>query len=187
MTDGDYVETIQQKLDHFFEEIQRADFLKMRGLGNEVPYFVFDFHPQYELIVRNSVKYFAEKIHSNVKILNLFGLIISLFEDIGGLEGLKEFEEEQGTKELFEAILPSIEEGQLVDRIAEEAEEADIIFVTGVGSTFKLVSTHELLNQLHSRVTSTPIIIFYPGEYSGQGLSLFNRFESNGYYRAFSI
>jgi len=87
MTDGDYVETIQQKLDHFFEEIQRADFLKMRGLGNEVPYFVFDYHPQYELIVRNS----------------------------------------------------------------------------------------------------TPIIIFYPGEYSGQGLRLFNRFESTGYYRAFSI
>jgi len=116
-----------------------------------------------------------------------YNLIISLFEDIGGLEGLKHFEEEQGTEELFEAIHPSIEEEQLVDLIAEEEEEADIIFVTGGGSTFQLVSTHELLNQLHSRVTNTPIIIFYPGEYSGQGLRLFNRFESTGYYRAFSI
>lgn len=181
------MELIQQKLDHFFEEIQKDDFLKMRGLGNEVPYFVFDYNPQYELIVRKSVKYFVEKIHIRVKVLNLFELIISLFDDIGGLEGLKQFEEEQGTEELFEAILPSIEEEQLVERISEQAKEADIIFITGVGSAFKLVSTHELLNQLHAKVTSTPIIIFYPGEYTGQGLSLFNRFESNGYYRAFSI
>jgi hypothetical protein len=178
---------IQQKLNHFFEEIQKDDFLRMRGLGNEVPYFVFDYNPEDELIVRNSVKYFSEKIHIKVKVLNLFELIINLFEDIGGIEGLKQFEEEQGTEELFDAILPTIEEEQLVERIAEEAKDAQVVFVTGIGSVFKLVSTHELLNQLHPRITNTPIIIFYPGEYTGQGLSLFNSFESNGYYRAFSI
>lgn len=181
------MEIIQKKLDRFFKEIQKEDFLKMRGLGNEVPYFVFDYNPEYELMVRNSVKYFADKMQVNVKVLNLFDMIIDLFEDIGGIEGLKQFEEEQGTEELFEAILPTLEEEQLVERIGEEATDAQMVFVTGVGSVFQLVSTHELLNQLHARVTNTPIIIFYPGEYTGQGLSLFNRFESNGYYRAFSI
>nr|WP_275583704.1 DUF1788 domain-containing protein [Priestia taiwanensis] len=126
-------------------------------------------------------------MHVNVKVLNLFDMIIDLFEDIGGVEGLKQFEEEQGTEELFEAILPTLEEEQLVERIGEESEDAQIVFVTGIGSVFKLVSTHELLNQLHARVTNTPVIIFYPGEYTGQGLKLFNLFESNGYYRAFSI
>lgn len=178
---------IQKKLDSFFEEIQKDDFLKMRGLGNEVPYFVFDYNPEYELVVRNSVEYFADKSHVNIKILNLFNMIIDLFEDIGGLEGLLQFEEEQGTEELFDAIRPTLEEEQLVEKIGVEAEDAQVVFVTGIGSVFQLVSTHELLNQLHARVTSTPIIIFYPGEYTGQGLSLFNRFESNGYYRAFSI
>ncbi|WP_284035629.1 DUF1788 domain-containing protein [Neobacillus sp. 114] len=178
---------IQQKLNRFFEEIQKEDFKKMRGLGNEVPYFVFDYNPAYELMVRNSIKYYQDKLTLNIKVLNLFELIIDLFVDIGGLEGLKQFEAEQGTAELFDAIRPSIEEEQLVERIAEAAEDAQMIFIMGVGSVFTLVSTHELLNQLHARVTSTPIIVFYPGEYTGQGLSLFNRFESNGYYRAFSI
>ena len=182
-----HVKQIQQKLNRFFEEIQKEDFLKMRGLGNEVPYFVFDYPPENELIVRNSIKYYQNKLPVKIKVLNLFELIINLFDDIGGLEGLKQFEEEQGTEELFEAIRPSIEEELLVEQIAEEAENAQVIFITGVGSVFTLIRTNELLNQLHAQVTNTPIIIFYPGEYSGQGLSLFNRFESHGYYRAFSI
>jgi uncharacterized protein (UPF0305 family) len=177
---------IQKKLDRFFEEIQKEDFLQMRGLGNEVPYFIFDYEPEHELIVRKSVRYFAERIHLNIKVLNLFEMVIDLFEDIG-LDGLKQFEEEQGTEELFDALRPTLEEEQLVDKIAEEAEEAQIIFITGIGSVFKLIRAHELLNQLHAKVTNIPIVIFYPGKYTGQGLSLFNRFESNGYYRAFSI
>jgi hypothetical protein len=181
------VEKLQQKLDHFFEEIQKEDFLKMRGLGNEVPYFVFDYSPAHELIVRNTIKYYKDRLPISLKVLNLLEMIISLFDDIGGLEGLKQFEDEQGTEELFDAIRPTIEEEQLVEMIEEESRGAQIVFITGVGSVFTLVSTHELLNQLHARVTNTPIIIFYPGEYTGQGLSLFNRFESNGYYRAFSI
>ncbi|UOY94615.1 DUF1788 domain-containing protein [Ectobacillus sp. JY-23] len=178
---------IQKKLDRFFEEVQKEDFLNMRGLGNEVPYFVFDYNPEDELMVRRSVQYFAERMSAKAKVLNLFDMMIDLFEDIGGIEGLKDFEADQGTEELFDAIRPTLEEEQLVARIGEEAEGAQVLFVTGVGSVFQLVSTHELLNQLHARVTNTPIIIFYPGEYTGQGLSLFNRFESNGYYRAFSI
>ncbi|WP_339240506.1 DUF1788 domain-containing protein [Geobacillus sp. FSL W8-0466] len=92
-----------------------------------------------------------------------------------------------GTEALFDALRPTIEEEQLVDKIAEAAEQAQIIFITGIGSVFPLVRAHELLNQLHPKVTNVPIVIFYPGTYTGQGLSLFNRFESNGYYRAFSI
>jgi uncharacterized protein (UPF0305 family) len=177
---------IQKELDRFFEEIQKEDFLQMRGLGNEVPYFIFDYEPEHELIVRKSVRYFAERSHLNINVLNLFEMVIDLFEDIG-LDGLKQFEEEQGTEELFDALRPTLEEEQLVDKIAEEAEEAQIIFIIGIGSVFKLIRAHELLNQLHAKVTNTPIVIFYPGKYTGQGLSLFNRFESNGYYRAFSI
>lgn len=177
---------IQKKLDRFFEEIQKDEFLQMRGLGNEVPYFIFDYEPEYELIVRQSIRYFMNRTHLNIKVLNLLKMVIELFDDIG-LEGLKQFEEEQGTEALFDALRPTIEEEELVDKIAEAAEQAQIIFITGVGSIFPLVRAHELLNQLHPKVTNVPIVIFYPGTYTGQGLSLFNRFESNGYYRAFSI
>jgi len=177
---------IQAKLNHLSDEIQKADFLNMRGLGNEVPYFIFDYSPEYELLVRQRVKHMMKNLPIKVREVNLLQTVISLFDDIG-LEGLKQFEEEEGTDELLEAIRPTIEEEALVDVIGEVAEEAQLVFITGVGSVFQLVRTHELLNQLHAKVTNTPIIIFYPGSYTGQGLKLFNEFETNGYYRAFEI
>ncbi|MEB2275530.1 DUF1788 domain-containing protein [Priestia megaterium] len=177
---------IQKKLDRFFEEIQKEDFLKMRGLGNEVPYFVFDYEPEYEIMIRKSIKYHSDKLPVEVKVLNLFEMMIGLFEDIS-LDGLKQFEEDEGTEELFDAMRPTLEEETLVERIGEEAEDTQILLITGIGSVFQLIRTHELLNQLHAKVTNTPVIVFYPGTYTGQGLSLFNRFDSNGYYRAFSI
>ncbi|CAI8826357.1 DUF1788 domain-containing protein [Priestia megaterium] len=177
---------IQQKLDRFFEEIQKEDFLKMRGLGNEVPYFVFDYEPEDELMVRKSVSYHAEKLPVEMKALNLFEMMLDLFGDIT-LDGLKQFEEDEGTEDLFDAMRPTLEEETLVERIGAEAENTQILLITGIGSVFQLIRTHELLNQLHAKVTNTPVIVFYPGTYTGQGLSLFNRFDSSGYYRAFSI
>lgn len=177
---------IQDRLNKLFEEIQKEDFLQMRGLGNEVPYFIFDYNPKDELVVRQSVRYFMKRATISIKEVNLFNLMIDLFEDIT-LDGLKQFEEENGTEELFDAMRPTIEEGMLVEKIAEEANEAQVLLISGVGSVFQLIRTHELLNQLHPKITNTPIIVFYPGEYTGQGLKLFNKFETNGYYRAFSI
>lgn len=177
---------IQQKLDHLYEEIQKEDFLQMRGLGNEVPYFIFDYPPESEMLIRQRVKHMVKSLPLKVCEVNLLEMTISLFDDIG-LDGLKQFEEEEGTEELLEAIRPTIEEEALVDVIGEVAEEAQLVFITGIGSVYQLVRTHELLNQLHAKVTNTPIVIFYPGSYTGQGLKLFNEFETNGYYRAFEI
>ena len=177
---------IQEKLNRFFEEIQKEDFLQMRGLGNEVPYFIFDYKPEDELFVRQRVKHMLKNLPFKVNEVNLLQTMISLFDDIG-LDELKQFEEDEGTEELFEAIRPTIEEEALVGVIGQIAKESQLVFITGIGSVFKLVRTHELLNQLHAQVTNTPIVIFYPGLYTGQGLKLFNEFETNGYYRAFEI
>ena len=94
---------IQEKLNRFFEEIQKEDFLQMRGLGNEVPYFIFDYKPEDELFVRQRVKHMLKNLPFKVNEVNLLQTMISLFDDIG-LDGLKQFEEEEGTEELFEAI-----------------------------------------------------------------------------------
>jgi len=32
-----------------------------------------------------------------------------------------------------------------------------------------------------------PVVLLYPGEYSGQSLTLFGEFEDDNYYRAFNI
>jgi hypothetical protein len=33
----------------------------------------------------------------------------------------------------------------------------------------------------------TPLIVFYPGSYTGQTLSLFSEFKDENYYRAFRL
>ena len=32
-----------------------------------------------------------------------------------------------------------------------------------------------------------PVVLFYPGEYTGQSLTLFNEFADDNYYRAFNL
>ena len=52
---------------------------------------------------------------------------------------------------------------------------------------YPLLRTHNLLNNLHSVMGSTPLVLFYPGRYDGQTLRLFGMLEDNPYYRAFRL
>ncbi|MCD7765110.1 MAG: BREX-1 system adenine-specific DNA-methyltransferase PglX [Lachnospiraceae bacterium] len=46
------MKTIEERLDILEEKMRRESFRKNTGLGNEVGYYVFDYEPQQELIVR---------------------------------------------------------------------------------------------------------------------------------------
>ena len=37
--------------------------------------------------------------------------------------------------------------------------------MSGVGIVYPLLRTHTLLNNLHSRMGQTPLVLFYPGRY----------------------
>jgi hypothetical protein len=52
---------------------------------------------------------------------------------------------------------------------------------------FPLLRAHSLLNNLHPVMGSTPLIMFYPGNYDGKSLRLFNKLKSRNYYRAFRL
>ena len=64
---------------------------------------------------------------------------------------------------------------------ADEAKPAehDLVLVSGVGSAYPLLRTHNLLNNLHHRMGSTPLVLFYPGVYDGQSLRLFGTWKTN--------
>ena len=177
---------LQEKLNYFAREVQKQDFLDMRGLGNEVPYFIFDYDPQFELLIRDFIKDLSDKASVEIELINLFELMLSLFEDVG-VEELINIEKEEGTEELFESMEPVLEENELIDAIAERAGDSQIIFLSHVGSVYPLVRAHDILNRLAEQDLRIPIVLFYPGEYSGQELKLFNRFRSDNYYRAFAI
>jgi len=50
-----------------------------------------------------------------------------------------------------------------------------------------LLRAHNLLNSLHADLGHVPLVLFYPGQYTGKDLTLFNRIPSNNYYRAFKL
>jgi hypothetical protein len=177
---------LQGKLNYFAQEVQKQEFLEMRGLGNEVPYFIFDYDPQFELIVRDFVKQLSKKASVKIEAINLLQLMLSLFDDVG-VEELIEIEKDEGTDELFESMAPVLEENELIDAIVEQVDDAQIVFLTQIGSVYPLVRAHDILNRLAEQDIRIPIVLFYPGEYSGQDLKLFNRYRSDNYYRAFSI
>jgi hypothetical protein len=61
------------------------------------------------------------------------------------------------------------------------------VLVSGVGSVWPLLRSHSLLNNLHSRMGKTPLVMFCPGQYHGKFLRLFGKIKPSPYYRAFQL
>jgi hypothetical protein len=74
-----------------------------------------------------------------------------------------------------------------VEMIAEQAEGSDIVFLTGVGKVWPMVRSHNILNNLHNILDKVPVIMFFPGNYDGAELKLFNKLKDDNYYRAFRL
>ena len=53
--------TVEQRLDQLEKIIRKPAFRQNKGLGNEVGYYIFDYAPCDELIVRERVKYIEQK------------------------------------------------------------------------------------------------------------------------------
>ena len=91
------------------------------------------------------------------------------------------------------ALLKVLEGPLHMDRFAPflveqyKATEQDIIFITGIGSVWPMMRAHHLLNSLHASLGHRPLVMFYPGVYTGQSMSLFGRIPSKHYYRAFKL
>jgi hypothetical protein len=84
-------------------------------------------------------------------------------------------------------LAPLIRKDIVAERVAElAAADFDIVFVTGVGSAYPLIRTHEILNNLHDKLDTKPVVIFYPGKYTMHELLLFGILDAN-YYRAFRL
>jgi hypothetical protein len=75
----------------------------------------------------------------------------------------------------------------IANRICEGNKPAtDIIFITGVGKAYPIIRSHTVLNNLHSRIDTTPVIMFFPGVYDSE-LRLFGEITDDNYYRALRL
>lgn len=186
------MKALQNRLDLILDRIDNPQFLKNDGLGNEIGFWIFDYPAKYELIVRDYVKHLTEKLEKRgYKFLNvnLFQVLIDMLNSRGLLERTFAREKQVGVEALRTTLAGPLSQKKVAEFIAEQVqpETLDFVLLTGLGNAWPLVRGHELLSALQDVMGKTPLVLFYPGEYSGQDLHPFGLIDSKNYYRAFKL
>ena len=198
MSSGATKDSITDKFQHLVTVLSSQRFLNKEGLGNEVPFFICDYHPSQAVKMERLNKQLINTLSQSgiiVLNINLYDLSIKLLQDRGVWDQLLGTEKEVSKnqlKELLQGILDP--ENHLVPTIAKKMQETDfdILFLTGIGEVFPYIRSHNILNNLQSAAESKPTVIFFPGSYqhsleTGASLVLFGKLQDDKYYRAFKI
>ena len=187
---------IYQRIDEILPKITQPAFRQNKGLGNEIGFYVFDYDPEYEILVRDRTEFIKEKAKGayglNIVEFDLYEIIIEMLESKGYLKRNFEMEEKKGSEHvLFKATKSTLriteDDDVFVKYVGERLEGADIVFLTGVGRAWPIIRSHTILNNLHRIVEDQPLVMFFPGTYDGGSLMLFNSLKDDNYYRAFSL
>lgn len=190
------MKSIENRLNDIEAIIEDKAFRENKGLGNEVGYYIFDYAAKDEIYVRNHIKYLKNKINkSNYKFkiveFDLYEIIINILKEKGYLEKCFQFEKAKGLDYTFEAIITMLrltgENNLIVNHILNNTPDDSVVFITGVGKSYPLVRSHNVLNNLHQVLDTVPVVMFFPGDYSGQDLHLFGKIKDDNYYRAFRL
>src|SRR5699024_1604923 len=96
------------------------------------------------------------------------------FLDEDELEELYKITEREGMSGLIDVIDTILNEGNIMlQQFKEKREEADLIFITDVGNAHQLLRSSQLLKIVSRKGYKKPIVLFYPGEFTGLKLKLF--------------
>jgi hypothetical protein len=171
------------------------ELLQNKGLGNEIGFYVFYYPPEFEMEAREHIQFILRQLPKKkpdlkFKHINLFELIISYLKSRKLLDRSIAMQKKDGDQKLFSSLIKGpLDPKQFSKAFVEEADPQhhDLILVSGVGSAYPLLRSHNLLNNLHSLMENTPLVLFFPGIYTGQGLRLFGKMKEANYYRAFQL
>lgn len=186
-------ESIYEKFTFIRRVVSQERFLRMEGLSGEIPFWIAPYDVRAENQVNSEISNLVRKLHNDGIIalcVDLFELSCELVDEHIGLEEMFALEQSmekqffidalQSTINIHERFIPAISE-----RI--EAENPSMLLIKGVGKVFPFIRSHIVLNNLQSAVKNIPTLMFFPGEYSGKSLKLFDLLEDDNYYRANNI
>ncbi|ANK59458.1 hypothetical protein AYR54_03885 [Loigolactobacillus backii] len=187
--------TTAQRLNALQDKLLAEQFVHNTGLGNEVGFYIFDYVPQDELLVRARIveiqQYTEKRLQVKIQNFDLFKIVLQFFESRGYMDKNFQMEAKRGSAILFERMQKALKlatnRDELVGYITAHYDPNAIIFLTGVGTAYPIVRSHNLLNNLQPLITQMPLVLFYPGTYSYNKLKLFDQLDDDHYYRAFRI
>ena len=193
------------RLNQILPKLTSDGFLKTRGIGNEIAFYIFDYEPEDELRVRDHIQFLVAHLPKNrpgmrVAHVNLFDFLIHYLKERNLLEKSFRLQRENGDDALLKALKGILHEEKIAQRFAGIAKPAehDLVLISGIGSAYPLLRSHALLSNLHAIMGQTPLVMFYPGRYDTQTLRLFGktglaggsaekRKKKTNYYRAFRL
>ncbi|WP_454226889.1 DUF1788 domain-containing protein [Propioniciclava flava] len=189
---------LSRQEEHLFAVLSGERFLKMEGLSNEVPFFIYPYEPEHALDVAKAKKRVKNRLASKgieVREINLYDLSVDVLKERGDWDEVLEVEPELDKAEFTEMLQSMLNPQQhlapaIRGRLSDG--EFDIVFLTGIGEVFPYIRSHNVLNNLQSVVVGLPMLMFFPGRYEqsdtlGSSLVLFGRLKDDQYYRAKNI
>lgn len=191
-------QSIAERFEHLLQVVSSQRFLRMEGLGNEVPFFICDYKPAESVEMIRMQRQLANRLNQQgVRVLeiSLYDLSIALLRKTGDWEWYLAEETKMPKAKLLEDLQSILDvETVLVPAMADQmAQDAfDVLFISGVGEVFPFIRSHNVLNNLQKAAKLRPTVMFFPGSYShsvetGASLELFGRLRDDKYYRAFNI
>lgn len=189
------MKSIYERVDEILPKIVEPSFRENKGLGNEIGFYIFDYDPEYELLIRDRVEFIKDKAKGayglNIVEFDLYEIMLELLDSKGYLKKNFIMEEKKGSEQVFtatkKALRLTLDNDLLLQYISERLDNADIVFLTGIGKSWPIIRSHTVLNNLHRIVEKQPLIMFFPGTYDGGSLMLFNYLKDDNYYRAFQL
>ncbi|WP_409328938.1 DUF1788 domain-containing protein [Trujillonella humicola] len=189
---------LAEQEEHLFRVLSGQRFLRMEGLSNEVPFFIYPYPPEDALPVAQGKKRIKNRLGQKgirVREVNLYELSVAILKERGVWDRVLAAESAQDKddfRELLQGMLdPQLHIAPAIRREIQD-EAFDIFFLTGIGEVFPYIRSHNVLNNLQSVVTGKPMLMFFPGRYEqsdtlGSSLVLFGRLKDDQYYRAKNI
>jgi hypothetical protein len=201
------------RFEHLVSVISSPRFLEMRGLNNDLPFYICEFKATEAFEMQRMQGQLTNTLASlsveclggrGVKALevNLYDLCIDLLKAREGsspdtnlwdeILAIESEVEKDSLLELLQNVLGI--EDYLIPAIGERLRQAefDVLFLSGIGEVFPHIRSHNVLNNLQSTAKDKPTVMFFPGEYrhsleQGASLELFGLLHDDKYYRAFNI
>ena len=176
---------ITERLNQILPTITSDQFLSASGVGNEIPYHVFEYPADQELEVRKHIDFLLQRIPMQkpgirLASINLFDFMIEYLKKRGVLEKSFEMEKTRGQQQLYKSLETLL-----------QPDQSDLVLIHGVGSVWPFMRASGVLNSLHKHTGKTPVVMFYPGTYDQVCFRLFGKVRDkdkhDNYYRAFRL
>jgi hypothetical protein len=171
---------IKQELDRIKARISDANFLANKGLSNEVGIHVFKYAPQHELVVRDYIERLVSSPSDDYRVieLDMYKILLEILDEKRVLGAVPQLEEKKGKAYVLAQLQKvATQEAFLAKMKYEPHKRGDVLFLTGIGKVYPFMRSHKMLDSMQQAFSDIPIVMFYPGEFNGQSLILFEKFH----------